>query len=245
MLIWLYEINSSDPIIEPMLQSVPDPFDSYGPPQAEDQIFSILAPLSIMTGMSTTSSSPLAGTPERDGIDSLPSATNKITSWLPSTDNVVYAPDPTGWASMSSPSHTPPRSVSPTTISPPNGSTTPRRHSSPPLRKTESKLRSVLSVIEEGKSRPEGAPATPTPLPPVVTNATARPPDPNHDVGWYSAYGQSPYEHNPEDGQLTPRSSTPFSSQAPSPPNPVPVADYADRVIDRHEDRAQVASIAT
>ncbi|KAF8204945.1 hypothetical protein BJ912DRAFT_1018192 [Pholiota molesta] len=217
--------RTSDPIIEPMLQS------------AEDQIFSILAPLSIMTGMSTTSSSPLAGTPERDGIDSLPSATNKITSWLPSTDNVVYAPDPTGWASMSSPSHTPPRSVSPTTISPPNGSTTPRRHSSPPLRKTESKLRSVLSVIEEGNNA--------TPLPPLVTNATARPPDPNHDVGWYSAYGQSPYEHNPEDGQLTPRSSTPFSSQASSPPNPVPVADYADRVIDRHEDRAQVASIAT
>ena len=50
-----------------MLQSVPDPFDSYGPPQAEDQIFSILAPLSIMTGMSTTASSPMAGTPEADG----------------------------------------------------------------------------------------------------------------------------------------------------------------------------------
>ncbi|KAF9485387.1 hypothetical protein BDN70DRAFT_871433 [Pholiota conissans] len=237
--------KASDPIIEPMLQSVPDPFDSYGPPQAEDQIFSILAPLSIMTGMSTSSSSPMAGTPERDGIDSVPtSATNKITSWLPATNGTVYAPDPTDWASISSsPSHTPPRSVSPpATVSPPNGSITPRRHSSPPLRKGDSKLRSVLSVIEEAKTRPESGQATPTPmpLPPVVTNVSS-------EVGWHSAYGQSPYENpttNTEDGQLTPRSSTPFSSQASSPPPPH-IDPVLHRDTDPSDDQAQVAYVAT
>ena len=39
--------SSSDPVIEPMLQSIPDLFDLYGPPQAEDRIFSILRALSI------------------------------------------------------------------------------------------------------------------------------------------------------------------------------------------------------
>ncbi|KAK0453370.1 hypothetical protein EV421DRAFT_676449 [Armillaria borealis] len=41
-----FTAKASDPVIEPMLQTVPDPFDSYGPPQAEDQIlaFSLLFP---------------------------------------------------------------------------------------------------------------------------------------------------------------------------------------------------------
>ena len=41
--------SSSDPVIEPMLQSIPDSFDPYGPPQVEDRIFSILQLLSINT----------------------------------------------------------------------------------------------------------------------------------------------------------------------------------------------------
>ncbi|KAF6762752.1 hypothetical protein DFP72DRAFT_1041281 [Ephemerocybe angulata] len=77
--------KASDPIIEPMLQSVPDPFDSYGIQQSEDQIFSILAPLSIMSAPSP-SPSPSAGTPENEASATfLPSAHPKITSWLPGT----------------------------------------------------------------------------------------------------------------------------------------------------------------
>ncbi|KDN43794.1 hypothetical protein K437DRAFT_237021 [Tilletiaria anomala UBC 951] len=38
----------SDPVLEPLLASIPDPFDSYGPPKSEDQIFSILPPTSLL-----------------------------------------------------------------------------------------------------------------------------------------------------------------------------------------------------
>lgn len=36
--------KASDPILEPMVMSIPDPFDAYGPPKEEGQIFSVLAP---------------------------------------------------------------------------------------------------------------------------------------------------------------------------------------------------------
>lgn len=36
--------KASDPILEPLVMSVPDPFDSYGPPKEEGKIFSVLAP---------------------------------------------------------------------------------------------------------------------------------------------------------------------------------------------------------
>jgi len=36
--------KASDPILEPLVMSIPDPFDSYGPPKEEGQIFSVLAP---------------------------------------------------------------------------------------------------------------------------------------------------------------------------------------------------------
>lgn len=54
--IWdnLFRVTSSDPVLEPMLQSVPDPFDAYGPPKSENQIFSILAPLAIFNGSQST-----------------------------------------------------------------------------------------------------------------------------------------------------------------------------------------------
>jgi len=142
-------MHSSDPVIEPMLQSVPDPFDAYGLPQAEDQIFSILSPLSIsMNVNSTTDSTPTKGlsassssaelsrsmsmapgsmgvsggiTPGRDYLD------RKISSWLPGTNGATvhaYSPsEPAGWVG----------GVSPRTASPPSPSSF-RRHSvSPPL----------------------------------------------------------------------------------------------------------------
>lgn len=158
--------NRSDPIIEPMLQSVPDPFDAYGPPQSEDQIFSILAPLSIMTQPAPSSStpSPLTGTPERGASESLPSSlgNNKVTTWLPTSSAVngstIFPTEATAWADVhsSSPPSTPPRSVSPQ-----HNPHLSRRHSvpaGPSHRKAESKLRSVLSVIDEGRgSRHEGS----------------------------------------------------------------------------------------
>lgn len=36
--------KASDPVLEPLVLSIPDPFDSYGPPKEDGQIFSVLAP---------------------------------------------------------------------------------------------------------------------------------------------------------------------------------------------------------
>ncbi|KAL9937386.1 hypothetical protein V8E36_003795 [Tilletia maclaganii] len=52
--------GSSDPVLEPMLASIPDPFDQYGPPKQDDQIFSILPPTSLLSS-STVLSSPGIG----------------------------------------------------------------------------------------------------------------------------------------------------------------------------------------
>ncbi|RSH94613.1 hypothetical protein EHS25_004417 [Saitozyma podzolica] len=40
--------KASDPILEPLVMSIPDPFDAYGPPKEEGQIFSVLAPLGML-----------------------------------------------------------------------------------------------------------------------------------------------------------------------------------------------------
>jgi len=220
--IFFLSIHSSDPIIEPMLQTVPDPFDSYGPPQSEDQIFSILAPLSIMTSATSSTASPLTGsTPERDPFDPLPSSVaNKITSWLPNANGkTAYNPESADWATTPSPSATPPRSTSPPvpTFSSPNGVN--RRHSVPVVsRKSESKLRSVLTVIEEAKPQEgEENMLSTSPLPHVLTNiVTPQPdtdPDPNNGAFLYD---------NTEEGQLTPRHTTLFSPQSPPPPPETP-----------------------
>ncbi|KLO15651.1 hypothetical protein SCHPADRAFT_849174 [Schizopora paradoxa] len=55
--------KSSDPVLEPMLQAVPDPFDAYGPPKAENQIFSILAPLAIFNGSGQSTETLALGNP--------------------------------------------------------------------------------------------------------------------------------------------------------------------------------------
>ena len=36
--------KATDPILEPLVMSIPDPFNSYGPPKEDGQIFSVLAP---------------------------------------------------------------------------------------------------------------------------------------------------------------------------------------------------------
>ncbi|KIR96384.1 hypothetical protein L804_06219 [Cryptococcus deuterogattii 2001/935-1] len=53
--------KASDPILEPMVMSIPDPFDAYGPPKEEGQIFSVLAPLSLLD--SSAPQSPTANLP--------------------------------------------------------------------------------------------------------------------------------------------------------------------------------------
>ncbi|KAF4619611.1 hypothetical protein D9613_005575 [Agrocybe pediades] len=230
--------KASDPIIEPMLQSIPDPFDSYGPPQAEDQIFSILAPLSIMNAASSSTASPLTSTtPERDSTTSLPPfSASKITSWLPGTNGTTYTPDLAEWPSSTSPIGTPPRSTSPPVrpISPPP--TVTRRHSVPAAqKKIESKLRSALPMIEEVKPRLEttdNAPSGPSPLPTVLTNILSQQPSFGVDVGWNFTYGQSPYYNNNIEGQLTPRHITQSSTP---PPESLPNAD-----LERHGPDDQV-----
>lgn len=222
-----------------MLQSVPDPFDSYGPPQSEDQIFSILAPLSIMAqpAPSPSSSSSLTNTPEQLVSNPLPSVTGsrKVASWLPTNSTNGNSPAPTeasAWADAHyavSPPSTPPRS-----FSPPHNSHHGRRHSIPSHRKSESKLRSSLTIIDEGLStkRHEDSvkhtheeihdddsspqhPATPptqvvegneSPSPcPIATELDLVRP-------WASTYGLSPYEPANDSDSTTPRNSMSFDS---------------------------------
>ncbi|KAI0092815.1 hypothetical protein BDY19DRAFT_990496 [Irpex rosettiformis] len=146
--------KASDPVIEPMLQAIPDPFDSYGPPPEEDKIFSILPPLSVIANTPSASPSPLtASTPElessSDGISSNKSSWANPTGGFFPEGSAAWA-DVTSASSATSPISSP--STSPPVIS--------RKHSFPPTigpsshshRKSESKLRSVLSVIDESRS---------------------------------------------------------------------------------------------
>jgi len=228
-----------------MLQSVPDPFDAYGPPQSEDQIFSILAPLSIMTQpiSSSSTSSPLTSTPEHGTSESLPSSlsSKKVTSWLPSNTLInkgtAFPTEVSAWAGVHSPLSTPPCSVSP----PHNVS---RKHSASLRRKAESKLRSVLSVIEEPRSsRQEGSNTnesdqtlhqsqdsnqsssipdvqnicgTTSPRPVTLDTPTD---EPGADNSWPFAYGQSPYEYSCDSNSSTPRNSMLFTPTV-VPPDP-------------------------
>ncbi|KAG5646420.1 hypothetical protein DXG03_003470 [Asterophora parasitica] len=210
-----FTAKASDPIIELMLQSVPDPFDSYGPPQAEDQIFSILAPLSIMTNQSSSSPSPMTGHSELDSAEF--NTSDKITSWLPSTNNggnMLYSSDSTDWARVPSPTSTP--STPPRSISPPNPVIS-RRHSTPPSagqRKSDSKLRNVLSVIDEARTNYENAyPDTFTSglsSRATAINGQSSPPDTGQKQlsEWSSPYGQSSYDDIPEEDATTPRYSS-------------------------------------
>lgn len=209
-----------------MLQAVPDPFDSYGPPQAEDQIFSILPPLSIMTGPASTSASatPTMTTPELSAADGLPPTTSssRTNSWTQS--NGFFPSESTEWADLPSPSSTP---TPPRSISPP--STSQRRHSVPPAtghhprRSESSKLRSVLTVIDESHSRhsseESNTPYAPDDIkvpPPLIQPQ----PEKKSAFSWTSPflYGQSPHDdngHEPDEAP-TPRSSS--FSKVPPPP---------------------------
>ncbi|KAH9951810.1 hypothetical protein B0H21DRAFT_684853 [Amylocystis lapponica] len=237
-----FTAKASDPVIEPMLQSVPDPFDSYGPPPAEDQIFSILPPLSVIANAPSSSPSPLtASTPElessSDGIASGKSSWTPGSGFFPDTsaawaDVATPASPPSGSSSAIT---SPARSVSPTSIdmsgsiSPPSSMS--RRHSHPAAatsthhpRKSESKLRSVLSVIDETHPRSNGdaeehssrstsassAPGSGSVTPAVNGKSRAE----SHPQS--GVWGMFKYSFGDEEETATPRNSTFARAQSPA-----------------------------
>ncbi|KAF8333333.1 hypothetical protein F5887DRAFT_994749 [Amanita rubescens] len=215
--------KAMDPVIEPMLQSVPDPFDSYGPPQSEDQIFSILAPLSIMANAST--SCPSTPTPERNSMVPLPaSSSSKIASWLPITGSSPASPtESSEWMPTSTQAQP---TLSPLT----------RRDLVPlpsPPRKAESKLRSILSSIDESQSRLEntGLTSSSDTMPPP-TNGRVEQADhsPEHEWGFAPVHLQ--YEDT-NDSNMTPRNSYLFTSHLPpAMPTSLPPASNNNYVSD-------------
>jgi len=190
----------SDSILEAMLQSVPDPFDSYGPPQAEDQIFTILPPLAVMANAPSPSPSPLATTPPPPNSDVPPAIINN--SWAPNGGFFAITSE---WADSVSPSSTPTRSASPS-------AQLKRRQSHPPstthhTRKAESKLRSVLSVIDETHVRHSSDPVEAPPSESQVSPPDIHAETLEADTSWESfTYGASPYPSVTDDA--TPVQST-------------------------------------
>jgi len=209
-----FTAKASDPILEPMLQSVPDPFDSYGPPQAEDQIFTILPPLAVMANVPSPSPSPLANTPPSGSDIPPPNIINN--AWAPTGG--FFANTTSEWSSTpSSPSCTPPRSASPSAA-------VKRRQSHPPptnhySRKSDSKLRSVLPIIDEPYTRhateiAEAGRAEPRPPPsPEINGGSSSPPEPDTWGGF--TYGEPLYTETMS-GDETPRHSAITSSHTAS-----------------------------
>ena len=220
--VYLIKNFSLDPVIEPMLQSVPDPFDSYGPPQSEDQIFSILAPLSIMANaQSSSTSTPSTATPERGSIEPLPAlSSSKIASWLPLTGSSPASPtESSEWMPTS-------------TQAQPTLSTLTRQHPLPsPPRKAESKLRSILSSIDESQSRLENTGLTSDTIsPPANGRVEQVDHSPEHEWGFAPVHLQ--YEDT-NDSNMTPGNSYLFTSHLhPTVPTSLPPALNNDYVSD-------------
>ena len=141
-----------------MLQSVPDPFDSYGPPTTENQIFSILPPLMTTTSPGPTS---LVSTPQLHTSDLGISPTRP--SWMPTvvTQTGVggyFTETNSAWADIASPPKSPPHRRSTSPQQKEGGAFGVfKRNSHPPVStvgtKAESKLRSVLTAIDESYIR--------------------------------------------------------------------------------------------
>jgi len=212
-----------------MLQTVPDPFDSYGPPQSEDQIFSILPPLSIMPTAPSSTASPTTRTPELDAIEGLPSSSSS-TNWMHSNPNTVAFPSESSeWADApSTPTSTSPTSSTPT-------SPTSRRHSAPSApthtsRKSDSKLRSVLSAIDETHPRNDAGQSSlhSSSLTGSTLNGSLIQPQPQKkpSFSWGNpfSYGHSPYDPADNDDNKTPRNST-FLPETPKSSSPTPIGN--------------------
>ena len=206
-----------------MLQSVPDPFDSYGQSRSEDQIFSILPPLSILAPSS--SPGPLTVTPQTVTSDVF--ATGTSTGWAHG-NGTLYSDATSEWAdAIPSTSSSLPRSpTKPRSSSPPRRS---NRSSSPPdtiTHRAESKLRSVLSVIDEAPHTKHIDNVLPSGAADMVVVPAANGPSVTRDSGvsWTSfPFG----EHPQSDSQgTTPRGSV---TDLPSPTADVSRADTQGR----------------
>ncbi|CAL1702330.1 unnamed protein product [Somion occarium] len=254
--------KASDPVIEPMLQSVPDPFDTYGPPPAEDKIFSILPPLSVIANVPSSSPSPLtSSTPDLSSSDSSDGIVSAKSSWTPSS-GTYFAESSSAWAdaagSPPSASASAPISARPASPTPVARSISPltvpiRRNSHPPSapshqsKKSESKLRSVLSVIDEttsrqngdsqeGTSRSASEPALAT-YGPVSSNGHGTIPDDPDGGGWGTTV-KLKYSGSTSvtiDDDLTPRN-TALRSQSPV------ETPHAKRSLSPHSDDTVVLS---
>jgi len=126
-----------------MLQSIPDPFDSYGQPHSEDQIFSILPPLSILA----PSSSPSPSTVTPQTVTSDVFAIGTSVGWAHASSSLPKTP------TTKNRSSSPPRRTNRTPSSSPPGSGS---------RRAESKLRSVLTVIDEAQQQKQADNAVPS-----------------------------------------------------------------------------------
>lgn len=150
-----------------MLQTIPDPFDSYGPPPAEDQIFTILPPLSVIANPSSAPSPLSASTPELESSDGLPSSKNSWSStggffpdtaaaWADVPSSPPHGSNPGSGATSPSRSASPPAAVRATALSKRHSHPAPSSSFTHQSRKSESKLRSVLAVLDEEAASTRG-----------------------------------------------------------------------------------------
>ena len=149
--------KGSDPCFETVVQAIPDPFNTYGPPKAEGQLFSILSPLGIGPAASSNAHPPPFPSSLSFGSKAPASLSYLSTSapgWGESSDEGSQS----DWSDARSPSHSP---TSPTATltsrrhtSPPSSSTYRHAASTPSMRRAETKLRSVLGAVEETAAPP-------------------------------------------------------------------------------------------
>lgn len=119
-----------------MVQSIPDPFDSYGPPKKEGQLFSILTPL--MTPESNANS-PWSGTA---GVAEFPKTDLSTSEWEGVSARTRRHSSPIATSSSPGSNHT---------IIPPL-TPIPSRHLTMPT---------ILSVIDESRNQDENQAPTP------------------------------------------------------------------------------------
>ena len=147
--------KSSDPCFEPVLQAIPDPFNTYGPPKAEGQLFSILSPL----GMGPTASSNGHPLPFPSSLSfgcKAPASLGYLSTSAPGWGESSDEGSQSDWSDARSPSHSPTSPTSTITsrrqtfpTSPPSSSKHKHAASPPSMRRAENKLRSVLNAVDE------------------------------------------------------------------------------------------------
>ena len=144
-----------------MVQSIPDPFDSYGPPKKEGQLFSILAPLAMTPDLDTT---PDGAQPWSDELGISFPRTESGQDDAHSSHRVRRHSAPMAPSSSSS---------SPTTSA---------LITAPSLvRRSQSHLPTILSVINEGRGKTDAQQFVDDGLPQVETDSQSCAPDDSLD----------------------------------------------------------------